>query len=302
MQYDVVLLTDARYENPPTPDWYEQQILTEDGYVIAALEGKGLKVKRVDWASPHFDWSSTRLAVFRTTWDYFHRISEFRAWLDRAAAQTRLLNSYNLVRWNMDKHYLKDLERSGVHIVPTEVVECGEGCDLGAFFEKFDTDELIIKPCIAGAARHTYRVRRDTLAERQIILNQLLVEEAMLVQPFLRSVPEQGEVSLMVIGDEVRHAALKIAKPGDFRVQDDFGGTAHAHEATPAERDLALRAVAACAEKPAYARVDIVTDNEGLPAISELELIEPELFFRFNPAAAGLLADEIARGLVAVDH
>jgi glutathione synthase/RimK-type ligase-like ATP-grasp enzyme len=296
-KYDVALLTDSRYENPTDPDWYEQQILTEDGFVISALERKGLKVRRVDWASPDFDWTSTRLAVFRTTWDYFFRISEFRAWLDRAAAQTRLLNSHDLVRWNLDKHYLKDLERSNVRIVPTQTVEQGEACDLGAFFEKFDTPELIIKPCVAGAARHTYRVRPDNLTEHQVILDQLLTEEAMLVQPFLRSIPEQGEVSLIVIGDEVRHAVLKIAKPGDFRVQDDFGGTAHAHEATPAERDLALRAVAACAEKTAYARVDIVTDNEGQPALSELELIEPELFFRFNPAAAGLLAEEIERGL-----
>ena len=296
-KYDVVLLTESRYENPLDPDWYEQQILTEDGYVMAALQQHGLKVRRVNWASPDFDWASTRLAVFRTTWDYFFRIHEFRDWLDRAAAQTRLLNPYDLVRWNVDKHYLKDLERSGVRIVPTEVVEQGEACDLAGFFHAFEVDELIIKPCIAGTARHTYRVRRDTLAERQTTLNQLLVEESMLVQPFLRSIPERGEVSLIIIGGEVRHAVLKIAKPGDFRVQDDFGGSAHAYEATPAERDLALQALAACPEKPAYARVDIVTDNEGLLAITELELVEPELFFRFNPAAAGLLAEEIRRGL-----
>ena len=201
------------------------------------------------------------------------------------------------MRWNVDKHYLKDLERSGVRIVPTEVVEQGEACDLAAFFDTFEVDELIIKPCIAGTSRHTYRVRRDTLAERQTTLNQLLAEESMLVQPFLRSIPERGEVSLIVIGGEVRHAVLKIAKPGDFRVQDDFGGSAHAYEATPAERDLALQVLAACPEKPAYARVDIVTDNEGLLAITELELVEPELFFRFNPATAGLLAEEIRRGL-----
>lgn len=300
MQWDVVLLTESRYENPLDPDWYEQQILTEDGFVMAALQQHGLKVKRVSWTSTDFDWSSTRLAVFRTTWDYFHRIHEFRAWLDRATVQTRLLNSCDLVRWNVDKHYLKDLERSGIRIVPTQVVEQGATCDLATFFDTFDTDELIIKPCIAGTARHTYRVQRDTLAERQVILNQLLAEESMLVQPFLRSVPEQGEVSLVVIGGEVRHAVRKCAKLGDFRVQDDFGGTAKAYEATPAERDLALRAVAACPEKPAYARVDIVNDNAGLNAVSELELVEPELFFRFNPAAAGLLAEEIRQGLLAV--
>lgn len=294
-EYDVILLTESRYENPPHPDWYEQQILTEDGYVIAALESKGLKVKRVDWANPHFDWSCTRLAVFRTTWDYFHRIREFRDWLDRAARQTQLLNPADLIRWNVDKHYLKDLETKGVRIVPTEVVEQGSACVLQGFFDHFHSDQLIIKPCVAGTARHTYRVNRENVLERQYLLQQLLTEESMLVQPFMHSVVACGEVSVVVIGDAIRHVVLKVAKPGDFRVQDDFGGTVHAHEASADLKALALQALAACPLTPAYARIDMVLDEEGRPAISELELVEPELFFRFNPAAAGLLAEEISK-------
>ncbi|HND89845.1 MAG TPA: hypothetical protein PK971_16050, partial [Saprospiraceae bacterium] len=261
------------------------------------LESRGLRVKRVDWASADFDWASTRLAVFRTTWDYFHRIGEFRAWLERAAAQTQLLNPSELVRWNVDKRYLKDLERQGVRIVPTALIEQGETCHLESFFAYFGTQELVIKPCVAGTARHTYRVDRENVLERQARLDALLSEESMLVQAFQQRVPAEGEVSLIVIGGAVRHAVLKLAKPGDFRVQDDFGGTAHACEASPAHCDLAMQALAACPQMPAYARVDIVTDNAGMPAISELELVEPELFFRFNPAAAGLLAEEILKAL-----
>jgi hypothetical protein len=38
----------------------------------------------------------------------------------------------------------------------------------------------------------------------------------------------------------------------------------------------------------------MILDNEGRMAISELEMIEPELFFRKNPAAADRLAGIIA--------
>ena len=43
-----------------------------------------------------------------------------------------------------------------------------------------------------------------------------------------------------------------------------------------------------------FARVDLVWDNNGELALSELELIEPELWFRFNAEAA----DELAEGII----
>ncbi len=75
----------------------------------------------------------------------------------------------------------------------------------------------------------------------------------------------------------------------------DFGGTVHHHEASDDEIEFALKAVEACPELPAYARVDIIRDNDGELAVSELELVEPELWFRLKPEAAGLLADEAER-------
>ncbi|MEC8853764.1 MAG: hypothetical protein VYD33_04890, partial [Bacteroidota bacterium] len=46
---------------------------------------------------------------------------------------------------------------------------------------------------------------------------------------------------------------------------------------------------------PIYARVDIVYDNKNKPSLSELELIEPELWFRNSPESAELLAEEIKK-------
>jgi hypothetical protein len=42
-----------------------------------------------------------------------------------------------------------------------------------------------------------------------------------------------------------------------------------------------------------YGRVDMFYDNNNILAIGELELIEPELWFRFCPEAADKLANEI---------
>ena len=50
---------------------------------------------------------------------------------------------------------------------------------------------------------------------------------------------------------------------------------------------------------PVYARVDLIRDNDGALAVMELEMIEPELFFRFCPPAADKLAAGIARRLAA---
>jgi glutathione synthase/RimK-type ligase-like ATP-grasp enzyme len=117
----------------------------------------------------------------------------------------------------------------------------------------------------------------------------------MMIQPFLDSIVEKGEISLIVIDGKYTHAVLKKVKFGDFRVQDDFGGTVHPYEATPEEIAIAEKAVAACPYHPLYARVDLVWDQNDELAVSELELIEPELFFRNRPEAAVLLAKAIAK-------
>ena len=111
----------------------------------------------------------------------------------------------------------------------------------------------------------------------------------MLIQPFMPAIVERGEVSLMVIDGAVTHAVRKRAAPGEFRVQDDHGGTVHPHEPLPGEIRVAEQAIAAVPGNVTYARVDLVDSLEG-PRLMELELIEPELFFRHQPIAADRFA------------
>lgn len=290
---DVTLLTDHRYVAPEAPNAYVQNILLEDGLVKKALERKGLKVARKDWADPDVDWSRTRLALFRTTWDYFHRFAEFSAWLDRVESMTTLVNPIDQIRWNMDKRYLLELEAKGVHICQTKLLEAGTRTSLETLHRELGWQETVLKPAVSGGGRHTYRLHPDNYLAHEAVFQQLLAKEALLLQPFQQNIATKGELSLILIDGHYSHAVLKIAKPGDFRVQDDFGGSVHGYTPSVEEIRFAEAAIAACRPQPLYARVDMATDNSGQLAIVELELIEPELWFRLNPASADQLAEAL---------
>ena len=127
----------------------------------------------------------------------------------------------------------------------------------------------------------------------ETIYKSLIINESMMLQPFQNNIIIKGEISMILIDGIYTHAILKKAKVGDFRVQDDFGGSVHNYIPTDEEITFAENAIKTCPELPVYARVDIFTDNDNKIALSELELIEPELWFRHNPEAANKLAKAI---------
>lgn len=295
--YDVVVLTDERYVNPENRNEYIENILLEDQLVINALKAKGLNAIKLAWSDPDFDWKQTRAVLFRTTWDYAERFPEFSDWLIKVSMQTRLINSYELLIWTLDKHYLRDLKKKGVNVVETYFIEPGDTRTLEELHRELGWEHTVLKPAVSAAAKDTYKLSPDVLSSHEDRFRELISNETMMLQPFQYSVTERGEISLMIMGGTYTHAVLKIAKPGDFRVQDDFGGTVHGYEPTKDEIALALDAVNACETPPLYARVDMVNDNNGKPAVSEMELMEPELWFRRNNGAAELLAQEVSHKL-----
>jgi glutathione synthase/RimK-type ligase-like ATP-grasp enzyme len=292
--YDVVVLTDDRYLNPKNTNQYINNVLQEDGLVVDSLREHSLRVNRVSWSDPNFDWSSTRYILFRSTWDYFERAEEWKKWLAMVGQKTEMINSHETVLWNMDKHYLQDLMLQGINIPQIRYIEIGEQVRLTDLVSAMNEDVVILKPCFSASARHTYKITGPVSTELERTFQELIKVEAMMLQPFQYSVPNQGEVSMMIMGGHFTHAVLKKPKQGDFRVQDDFGGSVTFYEPSKDEIKFAEAAVAACPSAPVYARVDIIEDNDGHLALIEIELIEPELWFRLKPKAAQLLASTIA--------
>lgn len=296
--WDIAILTEDQFVDPQSKSPILENPLKEDGLLINAFESLQLSAGRVSWADDSFDWSSVKAAVIRGTWDYVSRLSEFQQRLQLISDKTRLINPYELVQWNIDKHYLSQLAARGIRTVPTKYYEQGDSASLTTIIQENRQKPIIIKPVISASASNTYKVQGDNAAEIQEVMNRLLAHQAMMVQPFQENVTSQGEFSFVVIDGAYTHAVQKTPKKDDFRVQDDFGGSAREHKASKAEIRFAEQVVAACEPRPTYARVDALIDNDGELALMELELIEPELWFRLCPSAAKVLAESIVRTVI----
>jgi len=156
--------------------------LLQDQLVKDALEKEGLTVIKLAWDDADFDWNTTKYALFRTTWDYFDRFSEFSTWLKEVRQKTILLNSAKTIHWNIDKHYLHDLEKAGVEIVPTYFIEKGDTRTLTELHDELGWKKTILKPFVSGAARHTYKLNFDTIDKHEILYKKLISDEAMMLQ------------------------------------------------------------------------------------------------------------------------
>ena len=290
---DITLLTCRAYYKPDNVTPYIQNILLEQELLKSAFEAQGLKVDITYWDNPTYEWQETKSVLFRTIWDYFERFDEFWEWLEQVKTKTRLINSYELIKWNIDKHYLKDISSWGIETVPTYFADKGCNMKLHEIAKRNQWKDLVIKPAISASAFKTYKILANEIQVNEKLFNSLVQERNMLVQPYFETITQLGEASLMVFDGKFTHAILKKAQPGDFRVQDDFGGTVHNYIPTKAEINFAEKVFETCKTKPLYGRVDIVWDNDKNFYLSELEIIEPELWIRNYPKCAERIAEAV---------
>ena len=252
----------------------------------ARFAAAGVQAEPVVWSARDVDWTRYDALVLRSTWDYFDRIGEFRAWLDTVERSgVPLYNPPALVRWNLDKRYLAELEGRGVRIVPTRFFDAGAKVDLAALVGEAGWSHAIVKPAVSGGAARTHRFAASEAHALQGELDDILKTTGALVQPFLDEIARVGEHSLLFFGGEFSHAVLKTPKAGDFRVQAMHGGTHRALTAPAEMRQAAERVLGALPVAPLYARIDGV-EREGHFELMEVEVIEPYLFFPGSPERA----------------
>ncbi len=293
MTKKIAILTEDRYENPLKKNSYINNILIEDFLLLKALESAGFTVSRVSWSSKIVNWEHFDYAIFRTTWDYFERLDEFLVWLHDCSKKVKFLNNFDLIKWNLDKNYLKDFNSIG--IVPSLFVKKKTTITLADVFQEKGWDKIVIKPTISAAAWNTHLITKKNTDKMEIIFNRLNTNFEMIIQQFQENVLSFGEISMVVFGGRFSHAVLKKGKKNDFRVQDDFGGSVSLYNATKKEIAFAEKVVSGCFCQPIYARVDVLYDNEKNLVLSELELIEPELWFRFCDKSEYKLSEEVRK-------
>lgn len=264
---------------------YTSATVDEDKTLLDFLTNKGLSIERVIWNDPAADWKSYDLAVIKSPWDYHEHIAEFKQWLNHLESlNVKLLNPYERVSWNMDKHYLAEIAASGLAVIPSFFLEKGDRLDLKVLTAHFNTEKLIIKPCISGGAKNTYILTAQNFADHEVQINELLQEEAFLAQPFMPEIHD-GEWSFLFFNGTYSHSLLKVPKDGDFRVQSYLGGSVNVQEGVDKHIEAATAYVEQYAQGCLYARVDGLIVNGELN-LMELELIEPYLFLDTHEEAS----------------
>ena len=285
----------------------------------AALRRRGTTCRAVDWADPEVDWSSFDLVVLRSPWDYSERPREFDAWLERAGTQTQILNEPDLVRWNMNKRYLRQLEEAGVAVVPTSYHDDEQSlaCALETAAESAAGDlaggsdgdpgarsgaepHVVLKPAVGAGARLAGLLRPGDPAALALGRSIFTEGRTVMLQPEIPELSAGHEKALYMVEGRFTHAIAKgalLARGGGLR-GGSYQEAPQQVSAEAAERAFAEQVLSTVAEvtgltTPLYARIDLVdTAAHGL-LLLEAELFEPLFNLQLVPEAAEDFAEAI---------
>ncbi len=255
------------------------EIDQDEKLTLDALRGVGFEAELAAWDDESVDWKQYDGAVLRSPWNYPDFPVEFEAFLRRVSTETRLWNPLEVVQKNLHKSYLLELQEKGIPVVPTELVR-GRG-DIVEICNRKSWQKIVVKPAIGAGSMGTQFFEREAWGEAQVHLEELLREGDVLVQPYLDSVDVGGERSLIWIDGEFTH---KIVKSPRFIGQEE--SVSSSIEILPEELEMGELVMKSVEGDLLYGRVDLMVDGSGELLLSELELVEPSLFFNQNPESA----------------
>ena len=267
-----------------------EELFEEDNLLLQGFEARGFEAQSVVWSQPGIDWNQFDIALIRSTWDYLDEREQFLQVLSQIEASScRLFNPLAAVRWNIDKHYLFDLQKWGLPIIPTRLASEVEPDTLPRWFGG-EPQTIILKPTVGLGGSHSHRVPFAELDDTLARLRVSEPEREYLVQPFIDSIVSEGEWSFVYFNRDLSHVLLKMPAANDYRVQGIYGGTVQPAE--PVAGDLS-QAEAVMAKLPfdvLYARLDFVRVGHQLSVI-EVELIEPIFSFNLVPESIARLVE-----------
>ncbi len=288
-------------------------LIPGDQLLQKELVARGHDTRAVVWDAKQ-NWEQFDRLIIRNTWDYSSRIEEFLRWIDHVdRLEIPLFNPPSMIRWNSSKRYLRELEEKGVAIPETEWIPSGVVMNLKSILEDRKWKEAVVKPLISASARDTFRFTKENTEEINKQISKLRrtgvtsvkhkyddhtahkevrPERDWMVQEFLPEIIEQGEHSLVFFSGNYSHTVVKTAKAGDYRIQERHGGTYKQIEPSP---DLITQARNVLSKipfdtSPLYARVDGIIRKDKL-ILTELEILEPDLYFATCPEAVKKLVD-----------
>lgn len=277
--------------------------LTSDGKALTTqLQKQGYSTQPVHWTNPDIDWNQFDAAILRSCWNYYRQPHEFQELIDTIEhSNATLLNRPDIVRWNLHKSYLSDLQTANINTIPTEVITDTESTELKPILETNGWDEAVVKPIIGTSAAGVWKTTKQTATSDQERFEngfraarrvgdgaapetdgERLSDRGAIIQPFIPEVGN-GELSLVFFNGEYSHAWKSIRAPQELGVQPTIDENKPGYTPDPSVIEFASNVLNTTStlldHDPAdmlYARVDCVKRN-GDPYLMEVELIEPHL-------------------------
>lgn len=281
---------------PGSPDRRDDAF--EHDLFVAAIEPAvaeiGHELNVIGWEEPLDTFEGIDLILLGTVWDYQDKEVAFLAKLDALEANGAILcNGADVVRWNIDKRYLAEMDERGVPTVPTLWVDQPTHSSIKAAQAQFNSATIVAKRQIGAGAEGQFLFGPDNP-----VPGGWQAQRPMMLQPFLPAIQSEGEYSFIFIDGAPSHVLNKRAVSGDYRIQTMYGGTEATVEPNAKDTAAAQHAYDQLPfDAPLYARIDMVRlDNGGL-ALMEAELIEPYLYPEQGPELGPRLAKGIAKRL-----
>ncbi|HZM57543.1 MAG TPA: hypothetical protein VFC03_21210 [Acidimicrobiales bacterium] len=257
-----------------------------------AFERAGITLDHCVWWDERVPWQEYDLVVIGFPWDYVTRLEEFRGWLRRMDALGTLRNPASVVEWGLYQRYAAELGAHGVPVIPTRVASSSE-----EFVDAVGSreGEIVVKPVVSAGSRNTGRFsvrdpRALALAER-ILVEGIAVQ----VQPAVASVAANAELSTVLFNGVASHSFRKgallargeghLGGAYDERISPEPPSTKQRQvvEATAEVLSHVVSERFGTASPLLYARVDLVTLDDGPVAALEVELAEPSFFLPVDP-------------------
>jgi len=248
-----------------------------------ALSARGHMVNSAPWDGPQDAFHAADVVVIRACWDYSENAEGFGRWIDQLEqASVHVLNPPDLIRWNMDKRYLLELQAAGIPVPKTVLVDTQHKDRIAAEIETHGWEEAVAKPLIGQSGRGVIRLHRDQSDNWPVWDG---AESHLILQEFCSNISNLGETIMIFFDGQFSHSVLRVIAPGEWRSNFRFGARRVRCEVSPGIIEQAAEVLSVLDEPPLYARVDGLVDGNKL-TVMELELIEPDLGFAEVPSAA----------------
>ena len=275
-------------EGPRRGDAFEHDL--EVAALRPAFAEAGLELIEIDWRAPLEAFEGMALVLLGTAWDYQDHPEEFLARLEALEAEgIAVRNPPEVVRWNADKGYLRELAQRGAATVPTLWRDDLDRAGALAAMDELGSERIVVKRQVGAGGFGQHSFSRASPPEEGWRMGR-----PCMVQPFLPSVVEEGEYTFVFIDGAFSHGVLKRAAEGEYRIQSLYGG--YECDYTPSAADLSTAQAVVQAlpfDEVLYCRIDMARLPSGELAVMEAEMIEPYLYPQQGPQLGKRLAAAI---------